>query len=870
MIGKALGHYQITEKLGEGGMGVVYKARDTHLDRFAALKVLPPEKVSDPDRKRRFIQEAKAASALNHPNIITIHDIDQADGTDYIAMEYVAGKTLDELIPRKGMRLSLALKYAVQIADALARAHGAGIIHRDLKPSNVMVDEHGLVKVLDFGLAKLTETSGPEAETAATRTGAGMILGTAAYMSPEQAEGKHIDTRSDIFSFGSTLYEMLTGQRAFRGDTRASTIASILREDPKPISQMAEGMPRDTEKIVRRCLRKDPDQRFQHMDDLKVALQELKEESDSGELTQTAPLARSRRRTLVRFGVGAALLILIIASLWFYRSRPSAPAAQLRAVPLTANGGDETCPSFSPDGNSIAFSWNGGKQDNYDIYVKLIGPGEPLRLTTNPAMDRSPAWSPDGRWIAFLRVSLDETATVRLVPALGGPEREVAEIKIERLMLLFHSFLAWTRDSRALVVAQSTSGIEPAGLFLLFLDTGEKKRLTTGSSLSPVFSADGRSLAYIKKIDSLVSDLYVMNLSDDGVPRGEPVRITSMNESLSCPAWMPDERDIIFSSGAHLAQRGLWRVSAAPGRSPRREPLGEDAWTLATSLDGRRLAYSRMVFDSDIWAVRLRSRTELAGPPSKLISSTRIDSNPEYTPDGKRIVFNSHRSGAQEIWTADADGTNPQQLTVAGGPMVANPRWSPDGQSLVIHSLLRGARGIDIVSANGGAFRRVAEGGDWPTWSRDGKWVYFGGQKGQLWKVPSGGGAAVQVTRGGGTGSASESADGKQLYYVKYMDGIRIWRMPLGGGQETQVIAEPLSYGMNIALVEDGLYVISSPSFESPGILYFFDFATSRLISLLSIRGWYLGLAVSPDRRTILYSQREALSGSLMLVENFR
>jgi len=194
MIGKTVGHYQITEKLGEGGMGVVFKARDTHLDRFAAIKVLPAEKVADPERKRRFIQEAKAASALNHPSIITIYDIDQADGTDFIAMEYVPGKTLDELIPRKGMRLSLALKYAVQIADALARAHGAGIIHRDLKPSNVMVDEHGLVKVLDFGLAKLSEAAGPEAETAATRTGEGTVLGTAAYMSPEQAEGKHIDT----------------------------------------------------------------------------------------------------------------------------------------------------------------------------------------------------------------------------------------------------------------------------------------------------------------------------------------------------------------------------------------------------------------------------------------------------------------------------------------------------------------------------------------------------------------------------------------------------------------------------------------------------------------------------------------------------
>src|SRR5512136_23241 len=212
MIGKTLSHYQITEKLGEGGMGVVYKARDTHLDRFVAIKTLPPERVADPERKRRFIQEAKAASALNHPSIITIHDIDQADGIDYIAMEYVAGKTLDELVPRKGMRLSLALKYAVQITDALARAHGAGIIHRDLKPSNVMVDEHGLVKVLDFGLAKLTEVTGPEAETAATRTGAGTVLGTAAYMSP------------------CPTHPSCSGARFFRGDNGRNSMPREGRE----------------------------------------------------------------------------------------------------------------------------------------------------------------------------------------------------------------------------------------------------------------------------------------------------------------------------------------------------------------------------------------------------------------------------------------------------------------------------------------------------------------------------------------------------------------------------------------------------------------------------------------------------------------
>ena len=261
MIGKTLGHYQITEKLGEGGMGVVYKARDTHLDRFVAIKVLPPEKVADPERKRRFVQEAKAASALNHPNIITIYDIDQSDGTDFIAMEYVAGKTLDQRIGHRGLRLNEALKYAVEIADALAKAHSAGIVHRDLKPTNIMVNEDGAVKVLDFGLAKLTEQiQGDESARRPTMdaggkpiTDEGVIIGTVSYMSPEQAEGKKVDARSDIFSLGSVLYEMVTGQRAFQGTSKMSTLSAILHQEPKPVSGIAPAIPADLEKLINRC-----------------------------------------------------------------------------------------------------------------------------------------------------------------------------------------------------------------------------------------------------------------------------------------------------------------------------------------------------------------------------------------------------------------------------------------------------------------------------------------------------------------------------------------------------------------------------------------------------------------------------------------
>jgi len=297
MVGRTLSHYQIVERLGAGGMGEVYKARDTHLDRFVAIKVLHPDTVADPTRRARFVQEAKAASALNHPNIVHIYDIGTDAGVDFIAMEYVPGKTIDRLIPSSGMRLNEALRIAGQVADAMARAHEAGIVHRDLKPSNVMVDERGSVRIVDFGLAKLTETAGTVGDattrTTPVQTEEGAIVGTVAYMSPEQAEGRALDGRSDIFSFGAVLYEMVTGRRAFSGETAVSTLASVIKEHPEPVSEVAPEAPHDLEKLINRCLQKQPDRRWQAMADLRVALGELREESESGgRRTAASPVRR--------------------------------------------------------------------------------------------------------------------------------------------------------------------------------------------------------------------------------------------------------------------------------------------------------------------------------------------------------------------------------------------------------------------------------------------------------------------------------------------------------------------------------------------------------------------------------------------------
>src|ERR1700691_3265917 len=294
MVGRTILHYQFLEKLGAGGMGEIYKAQDTRLNRFVAIKVLTSAATGDPDRRRRFIQEAQAASALNHPNIITIHDIVSDGGTDFMVMEFVSGKTMVDLIPKGGLRGAQVLKYSVQMADALQVAHNAGIVHRDLKPGNVMVTDSGLVKILDFGLAKLTDRgplttlSGPNdatlTMTEAPLTVEGSIIGTVSYMSPEQAQGKKVDTRSDIFSFGVVLYEMLTGVRAFGGDSPLSTLSAILRDEVRPIAETSPEVPPQIDLVIGRCLRKLPDDRWQSMKDVQMALSALKHESDSGML----------------------------------------------------------------------------------------------------------------------------------------------------------------------------------------------------------------------------------------------------------------------------------------------------------------------------------------------------------------------------------------------------------------------------------------------------------------------------------------------------------------------------------------------------------------------------------------------------------
>jgi serine/threonine protein kinase/Tol biopolymer transport system component len=885
MIGKTISHYKILEKLGEGGMGVVYKARDTHLDRFVALKILPAEKVADPERRRRFVQEAKAASALNHPHIVTIYDIDEADGVHFIAMEYVDGRTLDQLIPRHGMRLNEALKVAVQVADALAAAHEAGIVHRDLKPGNLMVTEKGQVKVLDFGLAKLTEKLPVSAEdatlTAKPDTEEGKILGTVAYMSPEQAEGKKVDARSDIFSFGSVLYEMFTGRMAFHGETKASTLAAILKENPKPASQVVEALPKEVERLISRCLRKKRERRWQTIADLKVALEELKEESDSGALEAAGSPGAAVRSKLWWAGVltGMALVAVVLGIadwFWFSRSRPTPAEAPLTAVPLTSYRGWESFPSFSPDGTRVAFQWCQEGQKCH-IYIKQVGVEPPFQLT-NAAMDEyCPAWSPDGQSIAFMR-----GLGLFLIPQHGGSERQLGTLDVSKMSQpLSGPYLAWTPDSKWLASPWMEAEQRNGALFLISVETGEKRRLTTAPAdgsgdTSPAFSPDGGRLAFSRDF-YFHSDLYLLRLGEGYKPQGEPKRVETANLFNIGTAWTPNGREIVFASGNGPIQ-GLWRMEVSkPGKPVRVGFATDNAGAPSISRTGKRLAYSVKRFDSNIWRVDLEGPGRKPGKPMLFISSTKWEYDPEYSPDGKRIAFVSEQSGASEIWICDSDGRNPVQLTKWGSDISA-PRWSPDGKNIAVVVSREGNVDVYVVSAGGSAPRRFTTdpGQDnWPFWSRDGRWLYFGSARSgqiEIWKMPSQGGEAIQVTRTHTEASVpQESPDGKFIYYCRgWPFAMSVWRMPLEGGEESKVLdsVHPLALW---TIRPEGIYFFTAPDDKGSSDFCFYEFANSKITKILKMeRLLTWKIAVSPDGRTILYAQQDESGSDLMLVENFK
>jgi serine/threonine protein kinase len=878
LVGQQLGHYQIVREIGRGGMGVVYLAQDVSLDRPVALKLLPKHLTSDPNRVQRFEREARAASALNHHNILTIYEIAQLDGLHSIATEFIDGVTLRERIKSKELKLSETLNIAEQIVSALVAAHEAGIVHRDIKPENVMIRRDGYVKVLDFGLAKLTEQQTVNRVSASeaidgTNTDTG-VMGTVGYMSPEQARGESVDHRTDIFSLGVVIYEMVTGQMPFETKNAAGVIVPIPEQKPPPLARYSPEAPAELQLIVSKALSQNRDERYQTTTEL---LTDLK--------SATAKRRAKSTFTARRLSLLAATLVVVVGGLWwFYASSRTVKSSlpPMKIVPFTSSAGSEWIGDFSPDGNQIAYVWTDEKENNIDVYVKQIGVENPLRLTTDPANDFCPIWSPDGQNVAFVRYT-ETGAAIFIVPASGGAERKLLTLGSN---VPFPPAWDWSPDGKFIAFTDKSSKDEPGKIFLISPDSLARHPLTAptenlggfdyvGDS-EPVFSPDSKSVAFIRQSSLVSADIYIAPITG-----GEPRRLTFENTPVTCVTWTADGREIVFSATNNpFAHNGsLWRIQASGGAPERLTVVGYDAMYPHISRRGNRLAYVQGSGDYNIYKIEVSGTTVSNNPPTSLIASTRNDFSPQFSPDGRRIVFGSDRSGTPEIWMCDSDGSNLIQVTSLN-KAAGTPRWSPDGQQIAF-DFFEERRGHIYVTSTAGDRPRPITTGDFddivPSWSRNGQWIYFASNRTgvyQVWRVHPEGGEAVQVTRQGG-GLAFESFDGKYVYYVKGWEGPAkgIWRVPVDGGEEIQVLDSFHSENNgDWAVADDGLYFINPEAKEGVD-MEFFDFATRKVRQVGKLGKANISttcITVSPDRRQILYVQIDHSGQDIMLVENFR
>jgi Tol biopolymer transport system component/DNA-binding winged helix-turn-helix (wHTH) protein len=618
------------------------------------------------------------------------------------------------------------------------------------------------------------------------------------------------------------------------------------------------------------------------------AVREMRPDENAAAEAPSVAAQSPARRAWPLVGTVLAVALALAALALLRRQAPIGPPGAPRgpiAVPLTTYPGSESYPTLSPDGSQVAFSWEGPRQDNLDVYLKLVGPGEPHRLTTDPGADFSPAWSPDGRQIAFLRrlaVGDTERCGIYLIPALGGAERRLAEIDLSTYPNAAAGLLAWAPDGQWLAAAGRFDPRDPSEIWLLSPETGERRRLSAAEDLQVgdvglSFSPDGRFLALLRFATRSVGDVYLLPLHAGYTAGGPVIRLTYENLAVGGPCWMSGNR-IVYSSGGALGYRTLRMLAIDPAHPERRVepvplPAGEQA-TMLTSARNR-LVYAREQADTNIWRLPVPASAAGRGP-TLLIASTFHDHNPDFSADGTRITFTSTRSGTEEIWVANADGSEATQMTSMGGANTSNSRWSRDGRTILFNSRRSGSSDLYVLDVATRSVQRLT--GDpsdeyEPRWSRDGNWIYFVSTRSgrpEVWKIPSGGRPAVQVTRQGGA-AAFESADGRWLYYAK--DQARptsIWRVPRGGGEETKVL-DGLSYSFNFAVTEKGIYLLAFRGTPGVASIEFFDLATRKMTLLHTLdRPSWFGFALAPDERSILFSKVDSHGSDLMLVENLR
>ena len=658
MIGQTISHYQITDKLGEGGMGVVYKATDTKLDRPVALKFLAPHLLRDEEGRKRFEREAKAAASLDHPNICTVHEIDEANGRTFIVMAFLEGRPLSEKIAAGPLKLPEVLSTAIQIAEGLEAAHEKGIVHRDIKPDNVMLmaGSRGLVKLMDFGLAQLSGSS--------KLTRGGSTLGTMSYMSPEQAEGSDTDHRTDIWSLGVVLHEMAAGQLPFQGDFDQAVVYSILNEPPEPLTGVRTGVPRELERIVNKCLAKKAEERYQHADGLLVDLQALRRDLEPEASRVSAKPAPAKRSSPMILGAVAAVVVIALGLGWWFGRGGEATTQppQYNLTQITRDTGITVDPALSLDGKLLAYASDRRSQGDLNIWVEQLAGGDPIQLTKHEADDNSPSFSPDGSQIVF--ESDRDGGGIYVVSALGGSPRRVAGAGRSPRFSPDGASISFSRiesDSanqfyRRIYVVPVSGG--PA----------RKVELNLDFALPPVWSPEGKYLLFAGATEpggfGVIQAMDWWTVPSEG---GEAVALGARELFLQSgivsdrwltwiqpQQWMADGNYVLFSADSRGGASNLWQVQlSADGRSligePQRLTSGTGEQSPSATQDGR-IAFVDAIQDWDIWKLPIDANAvEVRGEPERVISGLSRDNFPSIPADARSLIYTSNRAGNGDI-----------------------------------------------------------------------------------------------------------------------------------------------------------------------------------------------------------------------------